>query len=79
MKTLEQIQDQAIKDYNCKVDRFISDSLEIDINPNFLTRIKLKFKRVKIIRQDMGYLREKISIYQKGRLTDEAEFNIKII
>lgn len=67
-----------IKKHNDNIDHFIKESLGIK-KINFWALLKIKFFRINIKRQDMGYLREKISIYKGGILINEAEFNIKLI
>ncbi len=68
---------ETTKEYNDKVDHFIAESLGIK-KINFWTKLKIKFLRINIKRQDMGYLREKVSIYRGDFLISEAEFNIKL-
>ena len=80
MKTIKQLTEKAIKDNEAKVNHFIASCLGIEpnIKISWINRLKFKLKGISIIRQDLGDMREKISVCRYGKVTDTAEFNIKI-
>ena len=76
MNSIEIAAKKAIMQYDDKINHFIASSLDIEEKPSLLTRAKLLFWRANIVIQDLGYSRQKISVYKGKNLIAEAEFNI---
>jgi len=68
----------AIRENQSKIDKYIRDELKIK-KLDWVTKLKLKLKGIKIQIHQLPEYRTEVLIYKKGFLKNRGEFNTNVL
>lgn len=68
----------AIRENQSKIDKYIRDELKIK-KLNWVTKLKLKLKGIKIQIHQLPEYRTEVLIYKRGFLKNRGEFNTNVL